>query len=338
MWETVGDIKAIGQELQRIEVAIVDTAKELYSKYQSYLQVLGQGMSQQLVFASYYICTQEYPEAFLKLSFSQRQKIQQELREKSKLATQELQELLNKYPENQKNSDDASTTELMISLLYQEEKEKKEVVLKIKKQEEAIELDSSELFMTEISSQLTTDSQDQEVGNEVKEKTDETEVEKNKTSTENIIDKLHNIDTLIHWQENIEKQILEILKKLSYQTNCILYEVEILGKKIPQKLLEAATKMESGSNTASGQTNILNLLIEAEDSEEDDDTKVTRIIAINLRLSEIEFTDINVAGWRNKIRNILGKLSQLQREYSKKQRELAVIEAESAWRSSWYED
>ena len=179
---------------------------------------------------------------------------------------------------------------------------------------------------------------DQEVGNEVKEKTDETEVEKNKTSTENIIDKLHNIDTLIHWQENIEKQILEILKKLSYQTNCMLYQAGILAKKIPQKVLEAATKMESENTPVGGRPNLLSLLVEAEDAEEDDDAKVTRIIAINLRLSEIEFTDINVAAWRNKIRSLNGKLSQLQREYRKKQREVAVMEAESAWRSSWYED
>ena len=49
-------------------------------------------------------------------------------------------------------------------------------------------------------------------------------------------------------------------------------------------------------------------------------------------------TDINIGSWRNKIRSLLGKLSKLQREYRKKQQELAVIEAESAWRSSWYED
>ncbi len=334
----MGEIKKIGQDLQRIEVAIADIAKELYSKYQSYLQVLGQGMRQQLIFASYYICTQGYPEEFLKLSFSQRQKMQEELRENSKLAVQELQELLNQDPESQKKSDDTSVAELMMSLLNEEEKEKEEVVPKIKDLKEAIEFDSSELFPTEILSQSTTDSQDKEVGNKVEENFNETEAEKIKISTENIIDKLHNIDILRLWQENIEKQIPEIFKKLSHQTNCILHKAEILPKKIPEKVLEAATKMESGDTPVGGQPNILNLLIEAEDLDDDDDAKITRIIAINLRLSEIEFTDINVTGWRNKIRSHLGTLSQLQREYSKKQRELAVIEAESAWRSSWYED
>jgi len=334
----VGEIRKIGQDLQRIEEAIADITKELYSTYQGYLEVLGQGMRQQLILAGYYICTQGYPEIFLQLSFSRRQKIQQGLREKSKLAVQELQELLNQYPESQQKSEDSSAAELIMSLLNEEDPEKEEVVAKIKDQKEAIEFDSSELFVTEILSQPTTDDRDQEVGDKVEENINETEVEKIKSSTENIIDKLNNIEILIHWQENIEKQIPKILKKLSHQTNCILQKAEILPKKIPEKVLEAATKMESGDTPVGGQPNTLNLLIEAQDLEADDETKITRIIAINLRLSEIEFTDINVAGWRNKIRSLLGKVSQLQREYRKKQRELAVIEAESAWRSSWYED
>ncbi|MEM1170729.1 MAG: hypothetical protein AAGJ08_17020 [Cyanobacteria bacterium P01_H01_bin.35] len=334
----MGEIKKIEQDLQRIEVAIADIAKELYSTYQSYLEVLGQGMRQQLIFASYYICTQGYPEEFLKLSFSQRQKMQEELREKSKLAVQELQELLNQLPESQEKSDDISAAELMMSILNEEEKEKEELLSKIKDQKEGIQFDSSELFSTEKVSQATTDSEDREVGNKVEEKINETEAEKIKSSPESLLEKLHNIDILVNWQENIEKQIPEILKKVSHQTNCILQTGEILPKKIPEKVLEAATEMESEHSPVGGQPNILNLLIEAADSEEEDNSKITRIIAINLRLSEIEFTNINVTSWRNKIRNLLRKVSQLQQEYRKKQREKSVIEAESAWRSSWYEE
>ena len=334
----MGEIRKIGQDLQKIEEAIANIAKEIYSTYQGYLQVLGQGMRQQLIFASYHICTQGYPEEFLKLSFSQRQKMQEELREKSKLAVQELQELLNQDPEFQKKSDDISAAELMMSLLNEEENEKQEVVTKIKDQKEGIEFDFSELFLTERTPEPTTDSQDKEVGNKVEEKIDETEAEKIKISPESILEKLSNIDILINWQESIEKQIPEILKKVSHQTNCILQTAEIIPKKIPEKVLEAAREMQSEHSPVGGKPNILNLLIEAEDSEEEDNSKITRILAINLRLSEIEFTNITVTGWRNKIRSLLSKLSQLKREYGNKQRELAVIEAESAWRSSWYEE
>ncbi|MEB3343383.1 hypothetical protein [Okeania sp.] len=335
----MGVITEIEQDLQRIEEAIADMAQEVYTTYQGYLQVLGQGMRQQLILASYHICTQGYPQEFLKLSFSQRQKMQEELREKSKFAAQELQKLLNRNPESKPKSNDSSFAELMKILLNEEEKQKDQVEPKVKEKKETIEFDSSELFASKISAQPKTDSQDQEAEEKEEEKANETEGEKIKISPEDIIDKLSDIDTLISWQENIEEQIPVILKKLSHLTNCILQKVEILPKKIPAKVLEAATKMESADSPVGGRPHILNLLIQAEDADDDDDDdKITRMMAINLQLSEIEFTDINVASWRKKVRSLLGKVSQLQREYHKKQRELAVMEAESAWRSSWYED
>ncbi|MGD1713548.1 hypothetical protein [Dapis sp. BLCC M172] len=332
----MGEIRKIGQDLQKIEEAIADIAKEFYSTYQGYLKALGQGMRQQLIFASYHICTQAYPEAFLKLSFSQRQKMQEELRERVKIGVQELQELLEQNPEYRQKLDETSAAELMMSLLNEEDEGEQEVVTQLKDEKKDIEFDSSVLFSSQTLSQ-TTNEKKQEVVDKTEDIPNKTEAEKILNSPENIIDKLDNIDILIPWQENIEKQIPEIFKKLSHQINFILHKSEILPKKIPQKVLEAATKMESGDTSLGGRPNLLNLLIEAEDLD-DDDPKVTRITAINLRLSEIEFTDINVTSWRNKIRNLLGKLSQLQREYRKKQWEKSVIEAESAWRSSWYED
>src|SRR6478672_6881315 len=55
-----------------------------------------------------------------------------------------------------------------------------------------------------------------------------------------------------------------------------------------------------------------------------------------LKLSEIEFADAGTSAWRQQIRNLSLKLNSLGRDYQKKQRELAVVEAESAWRASWF--
>jgi len=83
-----------------------------------------------------------------------------------------------------------------------------------------------------------------------------------------------------------------------------------------------------------GSPNLLNLLIETENSEEPDDSSVTPIVAINLRLSEIEFTDVK-GGRRNQIRNLEMQLKLLGRGVLKS-RERAVAEAETAWRrASW---
>ncbi|MGB3511659.1 MAG: hypothetical protein WBA93_20955 [Microcoleaceae cyanobacterium] len=333
----MGEIKRIEEELKGIKEAIAEISKEFYSTYQGYLKALGQAMRQQLILASYHICTQAYPEAFLNLSFSQRQKMQEKLRATAKLADKELQELLQKYPEEQQKSDETSAAELMMNLLSEGNQEQKEVTLELK--EDGIEFDSAVLFPSQDTSPKT-QTQEQTVEDKKENTNKNTKEKKEENYRENIVDKLDNIDNLIYWQENIEKKIPEVLKNLSHQTNQILKRSEILARKLPEKVLEAATKMESGdsSTPVGGPPNLLNLLIEAEDPEKEKDSKITRITAVNLRLSEIEFADANVSAWRNKIRNLLGKLSQLQRKYRKKQREKAVITAQSAWRSSWYEE
>ncbi|MDJ0553384.1 MAG: hypothetical protein QNJ68_02870 [Microcoleaceae cyanobacterium MO_207.B10] len=332
----VGATKRIEEELKKIKEAIADIAKELYETYQGYLEALGQAMRQQLILASYNICTEAYPEAFLNLSFDRRQKMQEELRETAKVADKELQELLQKDPDERgEEINETSAAELMMSLLSEGNYEQKEATLNLN--EEGIEFDSSILFPAQ---ETFSESQPEEQKVEDKKENFEpnTENQKEENNRKNIIDKLDNIDNLIYWQESIEKKIPEALRNLSHQTNCILKKTEILPKKLPEKVLAAATKMEAGDTPIGGPPNILNLLVEADNSEKEKESKITKITAVNLRLSEIEFADANVTVWRNKIRKLLGKLSQLQREYRKKQRELSVIEAQSAWRSSWYEE
>lgn len=333
----MGETTRIEEKLKGIKEAIAEISKKFYSTYEGYLKALGQAMRQQLILASYHICTQAYPEAFLNLSFSQRQKMQEKLRATATLADKELQELLQKNPEEPQQSDEASAAELMMNLLNEGNLEQKEVTLELK--EDGIEFDSAVLFPTPDTSSKT-QTKEQTVEDKKESTSENIKEEKEENYKENILNKLDDIDNLIYWQENIEKNIPEVLKNLSHQTNQILKRSEILAKTLPEKVLEAATKMESGdtSTPVGGPPNLLNLLIEAEDPGKEKDSKITRITAVNMRLSEIEFADANVSAWRNKIRNLLGQLSQLQREYRKKEREKAVITAQSAWRSSWYEE
>jgi hypothetical protein len=78
-------IQQIKQELVVLEEAVAHLALELRKLYRQYLELLSQSVRQQLILASYQICTQVYPENFLKLSFSEKQTLQASLR---KLATQ----------------------------------------------------------------------------------------------------------------------------------------------------------------------------------------------------------------------------------------------------------
>lgn len=148
-----------------------------------------------------------------------------------------------------------------------------------------------------------------------------------------------NPTALIKWQHQVEDAIANTLKTLSSQTNSLLQEAEILPNNLPlTPLLEAATSSaEDTPEIMTGMPNLLNLLIETDSDSESQESNVTQIIAIHLRLIDIEFADANVRAKRSQIRSISGKVGKLEREYQKKQREREVAEAEAAWRASWFE-
>ncbi len=61
-------------------------------------------------------------------------------------------------------------------------------------------------------------------------------------------------------------------------------------------------------------------------------------VMIHLRLSEIEFAETNVAVWRSRIRKKMGHLKQVGHAYKEAERQLAIAQAEDAWRASWTND
>jgi hypothetical protein len=151
---------------------------------------------------------------------------------------------------------------------------------------------------------------------------------------------LSNPIELAEWQQNLEEATQERLKHLSHNANLLLQKAEILPKKLPEPILAAAAAAasEASAEVMPGPPNLLNLVIEIENEQQSEDSSLTQIMAINLRLGEIEFADTTLSSERRQIRNILAQLSKLGREYQKRQREKSVAEAEAAWRASWFED
>ena len=74
-------LQQIRHDLTVFEKKTKELALELSRLYSNYLESLSQSVQQQLILACYHICTQIYPEQFLKLSFSQREKLQDNLRQ-----------------------------------------------------------------------------------------------------------------------------------------------------------------------------------------------------------------------------------------------------------------
>ncbi len=66
--------------------------------------------------------------------------------------------------------------------------------------------------------------------------------------------------------------------------------------------------------------------------------KLTHVIALQVRLSELEFHDPLLMRWRRNIRELSLELQTLTRDYRVYQRKLSVAEAQVAWRSTWLND
>ncbi|NJL39854.1 MAG: hypothetical protein HC840_04635 [Leptolyngbyaceae cyanobacterium RM2_2_4] len=353
-----GAVERIEQDIAALEVMVKALAQEFDDTYHQYLTNLGQSVRQQLILASYHICTKGYPERFLELSFSQRQNLQQSLQKLVRQAQVQLIELI-------------EVAYLEVASVDDEDEDEVDAV-KSSKAEATDTPDNAQAsasgfqdpgFQTlEFQAPELQTLESQPSGFEASEpplekdlveqiefqayvspdsspaSTEESPIaeEKNPTAT---IELLDSPEALAYWEERIEEGIEEMLQTLSHAANRLLQKASVLPDKLPEPVLEVAAKSGLATEPVSGPPNLMNLLVETEDEDEDEDeSAITHIIAIQLRLSEIEFSDATLSTWRSKVRSLLVRLVQLGRQYQKKQEELAIAEAEDAWRSSWFEE
>ncbi|NJL79975.1 MAG: hypothetical protein HC836_21705 [Richelia sp. RM2_1_2] len=363
-------IERIEQDIIELEKAISAIAIQLKNAYESYLSVLGKAVCQQLILASYHLCTQGYPENFLKLSLNQRQKLQQAMRNLAKSASQDMQALID---DQELEEDEEEEEEEVV-----DQHEYKETIEENNQEhlEENLEIEEEDLVgiiqeldmededdqdLAEIARNLEAED-DGQLTNNLSQTTSYTSIPPNvkipsfsenfsfpmlslEPSLSNDWKKWFSPNTsnpmeLAAWQKNLEKAISYILKSLSRDGNRLLQKANILPQKLPEPILEAAAaSVEASTEMIPGPPNLLSLVVGIESEEKQLDAEsLTQIMALNLRLVEIEFADVKLSSERQQIRNILNQLAKLGREYQKKQRERSVATAEAAWRASWYED
>ncbi len=311
-------IEHIEKDIAALEEKISKIAQELKAAYTSYLNSLAQVMRQQVILASYYLCTQGYPSPFLQLSLSQRQKLQQMIRQASQKAAEKLISLTNT---EQMQVDDSEQRDILINYLQQ-------VQAHSNQQEEELEAESPESEEPEAESPESERIRYEKIPFPL-----------NLLSLNTYSPDTSNPVELLKWQQQIEARILANLKHVSSEVNNLLKNADILPSKLPQPILEAAAIASATSGEMMpGPPNILNLVVEMDKDEESEESSLTQIMAVNLRLGEIEFADSQLSSLRKQIRLILGRLHKLGREYQHKQRERSIAEAEAAWRASWYED
>ena len=285
----VGAIERIAQEIAALDKATSAIADEFYRAYSTYLHVLGQAVRQQLILASYHVCTQGYPEAFLCLPYNQRQQLQQQLRHLAQHVQEEILAQLHAPvllddPEFSDSESHAGSLDLQASP---------------EARSSAIEgLPDTTLLAFKTSFAASMPAQPQSL-----------------TPTH-----------LAEWREELEHAIVAELKTASHAANRLLQQAQILPQTLPEPVLEAATKADISEARAST-PNLLNLLVEAgngkpdEAPDEPNGQALMHIVAIYLRLPEIEFTDPSVAAARSKLRSLFAQLRALGRDYQKKQHE-----------------
>jgi hypothetical protein len=301
-------VEQIERDIAALEESVVAIAQEFHTTYGQYLAALGQAMRQQVILAAYHVCTQGYPERFLELSVSQRQNLQQDLRQLAKKAKAQLIEHLSPF-------------EVSTDLL--DEPEPEPIVLDSPDLALSDDLDDDE---SEDSSFMFSDEP------QVMESFEASLAQQEQHAANPV---LSSPKQLYLWQEKLEAALVEVLQTLSHQVNRMLQQADVLPKKLPEPILEVAAK--AGGEASSNLPNLLNLLVET-DGNSDQESKLTHVMAIRLRLSEIEFSDSTLSAWRSKIRGLSTRLNHLGREYQKKQRELAIAQAEAAWRAVWFEE
>jgi hypothetical protein len=287
--------------------------------------------------ASYQICTQIYPEFFLKLSFSQRENLQQKLIDLSC----EIQPLLLKNSEADDERSEQQElrllTEIMNNLPLASTTRVSETDDESNELYETEELNSSDELaeLTALSSNSENLTREEEIKTisdlpaPAPEPPEDRELDLKKP------------DDLIAWHRRIEKTISQTLDRVSKQANKHLQEVGIIPSRLPAKIMEIAIQAEDsgGSNSLKPLhfPNILHLAIETEKNSKKPAVPIAQISLLRLRLSEIEFADTMLNAQRSQIYTLLKKISKLRQQYRDTQKEYTRAEAEAAWRTSWYE-
>ncbi|MGF1541549.1 MAG: hypothetical protein ACFCU5_14045 [Pleurocapsa sp.] len=336
-------IQKTQQELEALKVIVGEAGEELQDLYISYLNLLSQSVKQQIISATYHLCTQIYPESFLKLSLSNKQKIQQKLRELSEqiqpeilnisterelnFAMQELN-LVAEMLKNLRGVPDPPTSGEDRTLPLSS---KNETLKEDKVNLELVKAELQELDPTELNIDL------ENIAENFDNNLDSEELERRQEVDFN------NPEHLILWHKQLERNIKKILDQTSKQANRYLQKSGIIPNRLPAKLMEVAMKAEESAarnhgNKIQNVPNILNLIVETDKEKKAQSSSILQISLLRLRLSELEFIDPLLNAKRTQIRNHISKINQLKRQYRDKKREYAQAEAEAAWRSSWYED
>ena len=401
----VRPVEVIRREIESLTEATVTLAAEFRRLYSGYLDSLGVAVQRQVVMATYHLCTQVYPEGFLALSVSQREKLQRDVRHLGRSAQTQLGQLLESVP-NAPVPVDPRVLSQLPSLPGGPDLALRFLPGEVAKAVDNPDFDhpdpsnpdlehpdsdnpdpeqshpsdyAAEANSQEDAAQDKADSDAEDSDAEDSDAEDSEEIplpsllksmvmaalaeEMGETFGAPLFTGDDMTPTRLAKQHIfLEQQIRDILQHLSKQVNQRLQEAQVIPN-LPEAVLDAASETEMGPMRGRAVPNVLSVLVamagnmdesleeddddrdrlddENEGEEDDDDPRegmMTHLAAVNLRLADVEFADVQASMGRSKLRTALGHLRKVGKQYQKVQREMSIAEAEQAWRTVWYDE
>lgn len=362
-------IRAVKQNLENLESQVSQSAIELEELRRSYLELLSQSLKQQLIFACYQICTQFYPQSFIDLSLSAKQDLQQKIRQFGNELEPQLIEILDrkelepepvelnlmaalidKLPKSKRLAEGSeggkerslspADLELVKAQIANLENIENLEDIELIAIESGTEIEPSEELEATAEVELESEPEEPQPEPEAETIKDEPEIE-SEPEAETIDFK--NPQHLILWHQQIERGIKKTLDSTSRQINKLLQKSAIVPRRLPSKVIDVAMQTDSsksmrGSAKQPKVPHVMHLTIESDRAQKSSKQNSMQVSLLRLRLAEVEFADHLLNAKRGQIRNLMSKIKKLDGQYREIQQELAVIEAQAAWRSSWYED
>jgi hypothetical protein len=260
-------LEQINQSLKRLEQAAIDLGDKLHIAHQGYRHALAQSALDQMVMACFTLCTEAYPNEFLKLSVSERHQLQAKIRS----IAQQMQQDLREVP-----SPDTPIADLapamptlsfadMLALpgqafpatdrLATSDHPPSEAFLILDEEDESEDEDESD----EDEDEDDDPDEDEEAAARREQREDQRsrqiEAELRALfSLESLLSQRqpqlpqNPVEQIGFWHRHIETQAQQCLRQVSADTNQALQTAKILPSQIPGPILEAASMAEGGES------------------------------------------------------------------------------------------
>lgn len=292
-------LTGIEEKITKIETDTTEFFKEFQHFYRQYLKLLSYCIEQQLILAAHHICTEIYPDAFLRLTFNQRQRLQDRLRKLGREFEADLFVFLKNQAE----------------LLIEPEESAENLSSEMTETEENESPPKTVPLNTANPDELLHWSRGVEYG--VRETLEKISKEAN---------------SLLRGAAILSNAIPAKVLEMAVEAEESGIGMNRSGHPNILNLLIEATAVSELNNDDENDDD------DDDDDEMPNPSSITKITAIHLRLAEIEFGDPNLSHSRKQLRDFLERLGKLRKHYRQLKREYLTVEAKNAWRSSWSEN